>query len=83
MAAELFFFFWIRRNPTSRKAHFVGPGERIKPRLSQALTRDARPDSNSRLAVQILSLLPSRYVPRRRELASCLKKEESMKWMNK
>jgi len=29
----------------------VGSGEGVKPRLSQALTRGARPDSNSRLAV--------------------------------
>jgi hypothetical protein len=57
------FFFWIRGNPTPRKAHFVGPGERVKPRLSQALTRGARPDSNSKLAVQISSPLPSRYAP--------------------
>jgi len=43
--------------------HFVGSGERFKPRLSQALTRGARPDSNSRSAVQISSPLPSRYAP--------------------
>jgi hypothetical protein len=49
----LFCFFWIRGNLTLRKAHFVGPGEGVKPRLSQALTRDARLDSNSRPAVQI------------------------------
>jgi len=41
----------------------VGPGERVKPRLSQALTRGAHPDSNSRPAVHISSLLPSRYTP--------------------
>jgi len=45
------FFFWIRGNLTLRKAHFVGSGEGVKPRLSQALTRGARPDSNSRPAV--------------------------------
>jgi hypothetical protein len=56
-----YFFFWIRGNPTPRKAHFVGPGEQVKPRLFQALTRGARPDSNSRPAVQISSPLPSRY----------------------
>jgi len=56
-----FFFFWIRENPTSRKTHFVDPGKRIKPRLSQALTRSARPDSNSRPAMQISSPLPSNY----------------------
>jgi len=41
----------------------VGPGEQVKPQLSQALTRDARPDSNSRPAMQISSPLPSRYAP--------------------
>jgi len=41
----------------------VGPGEGVKPRLSQALTRGARPDSNSRPAVQISNPLPSRYAP--------------------
>ena len=54
-------FFWIRENPTPQKAHVVGPGERIKPWLSQALTRDARLDSNSRPAVQISNPLLSRY----------------------
>jgi hypothetical protein len=53
-----YFFFWIQGNPTPRKAHFVGSGERVKPRLSQALTRGARPDSNSRPAVQISNPLP-------------------------
>jgi len=57
------FFFWIRGNPTPWKTHFVGSDERVKPRLSQALTRGARPDSNSRLPVQISNLLSSRYVP--------------------
>jgi len=61
MSDPLIFFFWIRGNPTPRKAHFVGPGERVKPRLSQALTRDACPDSNSRPAVQISNSLLSRY----------------------
>ena len=37
-----YFFFWIWENSTSQKAHFVGPGERVKPRLFQTLTRDAR-----------------------------------------
>jgi hypothetical protein len=57
----LLHFFWIRGNLTPRKAHFVGPGEGVKPWLSQALTRGARPDSNSRAAVQISNPLPSRY----------------------
>jgi len=48
-----FLFFFIWENPTFRKEHFVGPSERVKPWPSQALTRDARPDSNSRPAVQI------------------------------
>jgi len=39
----------------------VGLGEGVKPRLSQALTRGARPDSNSRPAMQISNPLPSRY----------------------
>jgi len=56
------FFFFIRGNSTIRKAHFVDLGERVKPRLSQTLTRDARLDSNSRPAVQISNPLPSRYV---------------------
>ena len=56
-------FFWIRGNPTSRKAHFVGPGERVKPRLSQTLTRGARPDSNSKPVVHISSPLSSPYAP--------------------
>jgi len=57
------FFCWIRENPTPRKAHFVGQGERVKPQLSHALTRDARSDSNSRPAVQISSPLPSHHTP--------------------
>jgi hypothetical protein len=60
-AIQFFFFFWIRENLIFRKAHFVDPGERIKYRLFQALTRGARLDSNTRPAVQILSSLPSRY----------------------
>ena len=47
------FFFFIRGNSTPRKAYFMGSGERVKSRLSQALTRGARPDLNSRSAVQI------------------------------
>jgi hypothetical protein len=63
MFIELIFFFWIRGNPTPQKAHFMGPGEQVKPRLFQALTRGARPDSNSRPDVQISSPLSSRYAP--------------------
>jgi len=57
------FFFGFEETSPPRKAHFVGPGEGVKPRLSQALTRGARPDSNSRPAVQISNPLPSRYAP--------------------
>jgi len=56
-------FFLIRRNLTPWKAYFVGLGEGVKPRLFQTLTRDARPDSNSRPAVQISNFLSSRYTP--------------------
>ena len=56
------FCFFFRGNHTSRKAYFVGPGERVKFRLFQALTRGARPDSNSRPAVLISSPLLSHYV---------------------
>jgi hypothetical protein len=61
---KLFFIlFFIRGNFIVWKTYFVGSDERVKLRLSQTLTRDARPDSNSRPAMQISSLLPSRYVP--------------------
>jgi hypothetical protein len=56
----ILFYFYLR-NLILQKAHFAGLDERVKPWLSQALTRDARPDSNSRSAVQISNLLPSRY----------------------
>jgi hypothetical protein len=59
----LLFFIWIRGNLTPRKAHFVGSGEGVKPRLYQALIKGARLDSNSRPAVQISNPLPSHYVP--------------------
>ena len=54
-------FFWIRGNLILGKAYFVGPDERVKPRLSQALIRGARPNSNSRPTVQISSPLSSRH----------------------
>jgi len=54
-------FFFIRENSILQKTHFVGLNERVKLRLSRALTRDARPDSNSRPVVHISSPLPSRY----------------------
>jgi hypothetical protein len=56
-------FFFDSRKPHPWKAYFVGPGERVKPRLFQALTRGTRPDSNSRPTVQISSPLPSRHAP--------------------
>jgi len=40
----------------------MGSSERVKFQLSQALTRDARPDSNSRPAVQISNFLLLHYV---------------------
>jgi hypothetical protein len=55
----MFFFFWIQGNSISWKAHFVGSGERVKPRLSHTLTRGACPYSNSRPAVQFSSSLLS------------------------
>jgi len=61
LKARIFIFFWIRGNLTLRKAYFMGSGERVKSRLSQAFTKGARPDSNSRPAVQISSLLSSCY----------------------
>jgi hypothetical protein len=54
------FFFGFEETSSPRKAHFVGPDERVKPRLSQVFTRDARPDSNSRPAMQISNPLPLR-----------------------
>ena len=57
----LLYFFWIRGNLTLEKRILWAQVSESKPRLSQAFTRDARPDSNSRPAVQISSPLPSRY----------------------
>jgi len=61
--ATNFFFFGFEEASLSRKAHFVGSGEGVKPQLSQVLTRGARPDSNSRPAVQISNPLPLRSNP--------------------
>jgi len=61
--SRIIFFFGFEDTSPFWKAHFVGPGEGVKSRLSQALTRGAHPNSNSRPAVQISNLLPSRYVP--------------------
>jgi hypothetical protein len=55
------FFFFIRENPTPRKAYFMGPDERVKHWLSQDFTKNTRSDSNSRPVVQISSPLPSRH----------------------
>jgi hypothetical protein len=54
-------FFLDSRKPHPPESALCGPGEQVKPRLFQALTRGAIPDSNSRPAVQISSPLPSRY----------------------
>ena len=59
----VYFFFGFEETP-SLKTYFVGSDERVKPRLSQTLTRDLRSDSNSRPAVQISSPLLSRHGPR-------------------
>jgi len=56
-----FFFFWFEKTLSSQKAYFVGQSEGVKPWLFQALTRNARPDSNSRPAVQISNPLSSHY----------------------
>jgi hypothetical protein len=56
------FFFLNSRKYHPWKVYFMDPGERVKPRLSQAFTRDARLDSNSRFTVQISSFLSSRHV---------------------
>jgi hypothetical protein len=55
---EIFFFGFEETSPLY-KVYFVGPGEEIKSRLFQALTKNACPDSNSKSAVQILNPLPS------------------------
>jgi hypothetical protein len=55
------YLFWIRENLIFWKAHFVGPGERLKPRLSQALIKDAHPDSNLRSVVHISNSLSSHH----------------------
>jgi len=43
--SKILFFFGFKETSPPRKAHFVGLDEGIKPRLSQALTRGAHPDS--------------------------------------
>jgi hypothetical protein len=67
---NLFFFLQIHwrwnifldlRKLTFWKAYFIGPGEKVKLRLSQTLIKGARSYSNSRPAVQISNPLPSRY----------------------
>jgi hypothetical protein len=54
-------FFLFEETSLFRKAYFVGLDERVKLRLSQTLTINTCPDSNSRPAVQISNPLPSRY----------------------
>jgi len=55
-----YIFFLFEETSFPRKIHFVDPGERVKPQ-SQALIRGARPDSNTRPAMQISNPLSSRY----------------------
>ena len=55
-------FVFFSRKPHLPESVFCGSGERVKFRLFQALTRGARPDSNSRPAVLISSPLLSHYV---------------------
>jgi len=45
------FFLDSRKTSPPQKAYFVSLGEGVKPRLSQALIRDARFNSNLKLAV--------------------------------
>jgi len=59
-----YFFFLNLRKPHFPEAHFVGPGEQVKLQLLQALTRDIRPNSNSRPTVQVSSFLSSHHVSR-------------------
>jgi hypothetical protein len=63
MIVGCFLFFGFKETSPFRKAYFVGSSEGVKPQLFQALTKGARPDSNSRPAMQISNLLLSRYVP--------------------
>jgi len=58
------FFFGFEETLFSWKVYFVSSGEGVKPRLFQALTRSARPDSNSKPAMQISNSLPSHYALR-------------------
>jgi len=48
-----FFIFGFEETSSLRKAYFMGPGEEVKSQLSLALTKNTRPDSNSRPTVQI------------------------------
>jgi hypothetical protein len=57
------FFFLDSRKPHPPESALCGPRWVSKTPAVQALTRGARPDSNSKPAVQISNLLPSRYVP--------------------
>ena len=41
-----FFFFLNSRKSHLPKTYYMGPGKRVKPRLSQALISSARPNSN-------------------------------------
>ena len=59
VGVAIFFFFWIRE----KKVYFMGPNKQVKSRLSQALIKNACPNSNSRPTMQISKLLLSRYAP--------------------
>jgi hypothetical protein len=56
-----FFFFWIWENLIFQKTYFIHLDEGVKLYLSQTFTRNARPDSNSRPAMQISNLLSLHY----------------------
>jgi hypothetical protein len=79
------FIFFDSRKPYPRKAYFVSPGKRVKPRLFQALTKGTCPDSNSKPAVQISNPLPSRYARWKQEKQYivhtwCLKFDSSLRF---
>jgi len=59
---HFFLSFFILENPTFQKMYFVGLDKRGKPRLFQVLTRNTRPDSNSRSTVYMSNPLISYFV---------------------
>jgi hypothetical protein len=50
--------YTFEETPSPGKRTFMDLDERVKLRLFQALTKDARPDSNSRPTVQISNFWP-------------------------